>query len=101
MGRKGKSVPKIYDNSSQDKLLPFPGSKGYNVVNLPSIGCLVSLVDGLPGIVTGLVLNVLCPGSPLSLGQTEVVVHPTWYFIRDSVSVSVSVIGQFDIGQQR
>lgn len=56
-------------------------------------------MDGLSGIVTGLALNVLCPGSPLSLGQTEVVVHPTWYFIRDSVSVSVN--GQFDIGQQR
>lgn len=65
VGRKGKPVSKICGNSNQGKSLPLPGSEGYNVVNLSSIGCLVSLMDGLSGIVPGLTLNILCPGSPL------------------------------------
>lgn len=98
VGRKGKPVSKICGNSNQGKSLPLPGSEGYNVLNLSSIGCLVSLMDGLSGIVPSLTLNILCLGSLFSLGQTEVVVHPTWYFISSSVSVFVS--GQFGIGQQ-
>lgn len=77
MGRKGKPVSKICGNFNQGKSLSLSGSEGYNVLNLSSIGCLVSLMDGLSGIVPSLTLNILCPGSPFSLGQTEVVVDPT------------------------
>lgn len=67
---------------------PFQDQSGYNVVNLSPIGFLASLMDGLSGIVPGLALNVLCPGSPLSLQQTEGIGPFRWYFIRGSVSVS-------------
>lgn len=70
------------------KHCPFQDQRGYNMVDLLPVAILASLMDGLSGIVPGLALNVLCPGPPLSLGQSEGIGPLRCYFIEGPVSVS-------------